>query len=121
MAGGEVNVKGNGKQQNRVERLWLDLAADSMRNSENGSSEDYTLPNDYQNLDEITAPSPIESPEEDRRQGYLEDRSAGRSSEDNLNEIAAPSPVDNSFDERGQGVPEARRFGLPSTVRGAVK
>lgn len=116
-----MNVKGNGKQPNRVERLWLDLSADSMRNSENGSSEDYTLPNDYQNLDEITAPSPIESPEEDRRQGYLEDRNAGRSSEDNLNEIAAPSPVDNSLDERGQGVPEARRFGWPSTVRGAEK
>lgn len=70
---------------------------------EGGSREDYTLPKDYGNLDEITAPSPIQSPQEERKQGYLEDRNASSSSNDNLDEIAAPLPIEQSQNEREQG------------------
>lgn len=85
---------------------------------EDGSKEDYTLPNDYENLDEITAPSPIESPQEERKQGYLEDRNASSSSNDHLNEIAAPSPIEGPQDEREQGYLEDRS---PSTDEKAKK
>ncbi|CAD6577650.1 MAG: hypothetical protein ASARMPRED_008355 [Alectoria sarmentosa] len=87
----------------------------SARNDRDGGSrEDYTLPDDYDNLDEITAPSPIESPLEDRKQGYLEDRTAG-SSNDNLNEVGAPSPVESSQNDREEGYLEDRDSGSPST------
>lgn len=82
---------------------------------EDGSRQDYTLPNDYGNLDEITAPSPIESPQKERKQGYLEDRTARSSSNDNLNEVAAPAPIENSQNEREQGYFEDRDSGSPST------
>ena len=80
-----------------------------------GSEEDYTLPDDFDNIDEITAPCPIESPHEERKQGYLEDRNAGSSSDDNLDEIAAPSPVENPQNEREQGYLEDRGSGSPPT------
>lgn len=84
-------------------------------NRADGSGEDYTVPNDYDNLDEIAAPSPIESPQGERKQGYLEDRSDDSSSIDQLNEIAAPSPIDDSQNERGQAYFEDRDSGSPPT------
>ncbi|KAL8805235.1 MAG: hypothetical protein Q9182_002110 [Xanthomendoza sp. 2 TL-2023] len=36
--------------------------------------EEYDLPNDYSNLDEVKAPSPVASPEIGRKQGYLDAR-----------------------------------------------
>ena len=66
-------------------------------NHDGGSGEeDYAYIDDYGNLDEIAAPSPIDSHYERRRQGYLEDedRSAISPTSDNLNEVAAPSPID---------------------------
>ena len=68
------------------------------RDSHDGGprEEDYAYINDYNNLDEIAAPSPIDSRSEQRRQGYLEDedRDAKSTTSDNLNEVAAPSPID---------------------------
>lgn len=82
---------------------------------EAGSREDYRLPNDYENLDEITVPSPIESPQQERKQGYLEDSNSRSSSNDDLNEIGAPSPVENTQNEREQGYLEDRDSGSHST------
>lgn len=82
---------------------------------EGKSNEDYTLPKDYDNLDEITAPSPIESPQKERKQGYLEDRNAGSSSNGNLDEIAAPSPLENPQHEWEQNHYEDRIPDSPST------
>lgn len=67
-----------------------------------GSQEDYTIPDDFPNLDEIRAPSPIENPQIDREQGYLENRKSRSGADgdrsdsgefDNLDEVAAPSPI----------------------------
>ena len=70
---------------------------------EDTKSKEYDqVPQDFENLDEIAAPSPIEQPQEEREQGYVEDR--GRSSGTgekngapvdfgNLDEIAAPPPA----------------------------
>ena len=105
------------KPKSRRERLWLDLSTNKLsdgENSEDGPAEDYALPNNYQNLDEIQAPSPIRSPQEDRKREYLEDRHDARSPDDHLDEIAAPSPVDNSLDEREQGFLEDRGSSSPS-------
>ncbi|CAF9940786.1 hypothetical protein IMSHALPRED_002170 [Imshaugia aleurites] len=88
----------------------------SARNDRDGRSRgDYTLPKDYENLDEVTAPSPIESPQKERKQGYLEDRNIKSSSNDNLNEIAAPSPVENAQNGRKEGYLEDRGSDSPST------
>lgn len=45
------------------------------------AEEDLVVPNDYDNIDELVAPSPIEWHHELQRQGYLEDRKSipGRS------------------------------------------
>ena len=91
------------------------------RYREGKSNEDYTLPNKYENLDEITTPPPIESPQKERKQGYLEDRNARSSSNGNLNEIAAPSPLENPQNEREQGYFEDRDSGSPSTDEKAEK
>ena len=112
------------KPKSRRERLWLDLSTHDLsdgENSEDGPVEDYTLPNNYQNLDEIQAPSPIRSPQEDRKREYLEDRNDARSPDDNLDEIAAPSPVDKTLDEREQEFLEDRGSGSPSTDEQAGK
>ena len=88
----------------------------SGRNPREGkSNEDYTVPDDYRNLDEITIPSPIESPQKERKQGYLEDRNASSSSNGNLNEIAAPSPLEIPRNEREQEYFEDRIPDSPST------
>ncbi len=97
------------KQRNRPQTL------SGRSGSAQKEREEYTLPDDYENLDEITAPSPIESPQAERKQGYLEDRNVGSSSDDNLDEIAAPSPVENPQNEREQGYLEDRGSGSPST------
>ena len=135
--------------EHRRARLWLGYSADNLRSRQNpasdqsrsqrlsqarpgrsgsgrnhregGSNEDYTLPNDYENLDEITAPSPIASPQEERKQGYLEDSNVRSSPNGNLNEIAAPSPIENPQDDREQGYFEDRDSGSPSTDEKAEK
>lgn len=101
------------KPMSRRERLWLDLSAHDQSDGEN--SEDYDLPNNYQNLDEIEAPSPIRSSQEDRKRDHLEDRNDATSLDDNLDEIAVPSPVDSSPDERDETFLEDRGYGLPPT------
>lgn len=63
------------------------------KKSRQGSKESYTVPDNYGNLDELAAPSPVESPQKERKQGYLEDRDTADSEEENLDELAAPSPV----------------------------
>ena len=76
-------------------------------NHDNGSrEEDYASIDDYNNLDEIAAPSPVDIYEQ-RRQGYLEDedRDAKSPTSDNLNEVAAPSPIDSL-----EWQPEQRRL-----------
>ena len=86
----------------------------SRRRSEKGS--DYEFPNNYENLDELAAPSPVASPQQERRQGYLEDRNTeSGSAEDNLAELAVPSPLPNSKKERGQGYLEHGTSGSPSS------
>ncbi|KAL8715354.1 MAG: hypothetical protein Q9220_000687 [cf. Caloplaca sp. 1 TL-2023] len=57
-------------------------AADTTRKNpsteDDGSNEDeYNLPDDYQDLDELQVPSPVESTVPERQQGYLEDRQSG--------------------------------------------
>ncbi len=81
---------------------------------EDESNEESTVPDDYDNLDEINGPSPIADQHQDRKQGYLEDRDSRSSSNDNLNELAAPSPFEGSHDGREQGYLEDRDSGLPS-------
>ena len=75
-------------------------------NRDNGDGEDdYAHIDDYDNLDEIAAPSPVDSRYEQRRQGYLEDedRDAKSPTVDNLNEVAAPSPIDSLERQPEQG------------------
>ena len=120
--------------ENRRSRLWLGDSTDNLRDSANSKNDpsarnarqdrlrgDYTVPNYYENLDEITAPSPIESPHKERIQGYLEDRFARLSSSDKLDEIAAPSPIESAQNEREQGHLEDRDSGLPSIDENAEK
>lgn len=78
--------KRNEAPQHRRSRLWLESSGDSSRNSQN--LENHPSPfltersanvrNDredpYENLDEIAAPFPIESPYKESRKRYLEDR-----------------------------------------------
>lgn len=103
------------KEQEPIPQAQTRRSGIARNNRQDGSREAYTLPNDYENLDEITAPSPIESPLQERKQGYIEDRNASTSWNDNLNEIAAPSPVENPQNEREQGYLEDRDAHSPST------
>ena len=93
-------------------------SGNAQNNRVDGSREDYTIPNDYENLDEIAAPSAIGSPHEKRKQ---EDRKAGSSSKDNLNEIAATSPIQNPQDGRQKKDPEDRDSSWPSANGKAEK
>ncbi|MCJ1453884.1 hypothetical protein MMC28_004233 [Mycoblastus sanguinarius] len=89
--------------------------------------EDYTVPDDYSNLDEIAAPSPVDDTQRDREQGYLEDRQPRPPQADgvdeygNLDEVAAPSPVEDSRKERNQDYLEERGPESPSTDEEAEK
>ena len=90
---------------------------DSANNDrENWSREEYTSPDDYENLDEIAAPAPIDIPHEERSQGYLEDRYAR-----NLDEVAAPQPIGLPRIERGHGDLEDRDSRASSTGEHAEK
>lgn len=86
-----------------------------------GSREDYNFPNDYENLDEVRAPSAIGRLHGKRKQGYLEDHKAGSSSKDELNEIAAPSPIQSPQGGRHKKYLEDRDSGRPSTNQKAEK
>lgn len=108
-------------EQERQSRARPRRSGSGKNHREDWSNEDYTLPNDYENLDEITAPSPIASPQEERKQGYLEDRDVRSSPNGDLNEIAAPSPIENFQDKREQGYFEDRDSGSPSTDEKAEK
>ena len=80
------------------------------------NDDEYDFPDDYENLDELAAPSPVASPQQERRQGYLEDRNIGNGwAEDNLAELAVPSPVPNSKKEQGRGYLESGTSGSPSS------
>ena len=77
---------------------------------------DYTLPDDYQNLDELAAPAPVAGLQKEREQGYLEDRRTGPGSGgDNLDELAAPSPVKETSNKQRNGYLEDRTSGSPSS------
>ena len=84
--------------------------------SHDEKDEDSHFPDNYENLDELAAPSPVASPKQERPQGYLEDRNTeGGSTEDNLAELAVPSPLPNPKKEQGQGYLEDRTSGSPSS------
>lgn len=108
-------TKPSNQKQERLPQTQPRRSGIAQSDREAGSKEDYTLPKDYENLDEITAPSPIESPLKERKQGYIEDRNASTAWNDNLNEIAAPSPIENPQNEREQGYLEDRDPASPST------
>lgn len=78
--------------------------------------EDYSFPDNYGNLDELATPSPVASPKQERRQGYLEDRNTESGfAEDDLAELAVPSPLPDSKKEHGQEYLENRTSGSPSS------
>ena len=84
--------------------------------SRGDNSEDGGLPNNYGNLDELAAPSPIADPQQERRQGYLEDRNAANGSAvDKLAELAVPLPFANTRKQNGQGYLENCTSGSPSS------
>ena len=84
--------------------------------SRSENDDDYDFPDNYDNLDELAVPSPVASPQQERRQGYLEDRNTeSGSAEDNLAELAVPSPLPNSKKERDQGYLENGTSGSPSS------
>ena len=86
----------------------------SRRRGEN--EEDYDFPDNYENLDELAAPSPVAIPQQERRQGYLEDRNTeSGSAEDNHAKLAVPSPLPNLKKEQGQGYLENDTSGSPSS------
>lgn len=87
-------------------------------------SQAYEVPDDYENLDEIAAPSPIANPGVDRKQGYLEDRDHKPSGGDdgipdefeNLDEVANPAPLEESKRKDTNDYLEDREIdGSPST------
>ena len=118
---------GNQTPENRRSRLWLENSGETSRNSENLENSPSPFPtkryrnvrndpeDDYENLDEVAAPRPIESPYEWRNQTYLEDRNARAPSEDGLDAIAAPPPIENRGNEWGRIYLEDRDSRLPST------
>lgn len=121
-----ADSKGNETPENRRSRLWLEHSGDSSRNSEDLESNpspfrkerSANVQNDredqYQNLDEIAAPRPIESQYEEPRKTYLEDRNVRVSTKDSLNEKVAQLPFEDRRNERGQGYLEDRDSHLPS-------
>ena len=120
----------------RRSRLWLDYsAADSLRSSEYLENDRLPFPmkpsdqraftgtsgntrNDredgYRHLHKTTAPYPIESRREERKQEYLEDPSVKSSSKDDLDEVAAPAPIENHRNGRKQRYLEDRDGCSPS-------
>ncbi|KAL6712973.1 hypothetical protein ACLMJK_009528 [Lecanora helva] len=104
----------------RRSRLWLGESSDNLRNSGSGNSQqdgNYTFYDEYGNLDELAAPSPVERPGKRRTQGDLEERNLGAASDgnqsiqesyENLDEVAAPPPVASPEQERKQGYLEDR-------------
>ena len=98
---------GNAQSHPQAARLYL------RRRSENES--DYDFPDNYENPDELAAPSPVASPQQERRQGYLEDRyTDSGSAKDKLAELVVPSPLTNYKKEQGQGYLENGTSGSPS-------
>ena len=100
-------------QQENIASLSPDITS-KIEGSE--PSEAYAVPDEYGNLDEVTAPSPIE-PRGGQHQGYLEDHNTHSSSWrgsgapqdfENLDEVAAPPPIDQGQKEREQGYLEDR-------------
>ncbi|KAL8804596.1 MAG: hypothetical protein Q9200_005761, partial [Gallowayella weberi] len=73
-------------------------------NQDTSGEEEYDLPNDYSNLDEVKAPSPVASPETGREQGY---RDALRSS-------TAPSHQLSRHGSSRYGHPNSQPGGVPS-------
>ena len=124
--------------EHRRSRLWIGYSEDDLHDAERRQAEEgqaasgqeprqdtrngpSAVPIDYDNLDEIAAPSPVENSLEGRKQGYLEDRKYASSTQntgvpddyDNLDEIAAPSPVDETQQNRLQGYLEDRNGNPP--------
>lgn len=84
--------------------------------SRGNNDEDDGFPDNYGDLDEVAAPSPVATPQQERRQGYLEDRNAANgSAEDKLADFAVPLPFANSKKQNGQGYLENRTSGSPSS------
>ena len=130
--------------EHRRSRLWLGYSEDNLLNTRNSqryqahceSQEDsrapspnntispqrspsngpHAVPDDYSNLNEVAAPSPIETQKE-RRHGWLEDPGVHAMSRkgdampddyENLDEVVAPPPIDDAQQERRQGYLEDR-------------
>ena len=105
---GEQNL--GGRQPHSKLKQWRPAP-----NDRDDGEEEYIIPDDYKNLDEIAAPSPVASPVKEREQGYLEDRRTSNTVEDNLDELAVPSPVANPDEDREKGYFENRNAGSPSS------
>ena len=76
-----------------------------------GEHDEYTIPDDYRNLDELAAPSPVNESQQERDNPYLEDRkvgSQGWEDYDNLDELAAPAPIIRRGKDREQSYLEDR-------------
>ena len=84
--------------------------------SRGDNGEDYDFPDNYEDLDELAIPSPVANPQQECRQGYLEDRNTESSfAEDKLAELAVPSPLPHSKEEHDQGYLKNRTSGSPSS------
>ena len=132
-------ISGYNTPEYRRSRLWLDYsAADSLRSSEYWENDRLSFvmrPSDQRvftgtsgnirndrednhgHPHETRAPCPIESPQEERKQEFLEDPSVKSSSKDDLDEVAAPAPIENHRHEREQGYLEDRDGCSPSAKK----
>ncbi|KAK4694927.1 fluoride exporter, partial [Lecanoromycetidae sp. Uapishka_2] len=97
------------REQSRLQTQSRRPKYSKRSSSHRDSQESYTVPDDYGNLDEVAAPSPIASPQKERQEGYLEDRDIGSdSAEGNLDELAAPPPVAERQEDDNEGHLEDR-------------
>ena len=110
------NDRANGEQNSGGRRPQFNSTKSRLEpNNRDDGDEDYTIPDDYSNLDELAAPSPVASPVKERKQGYLEDRKRSDAVEANLDELAVPSPIASPQKEREQEYLEDRTSGSPSS------
>ena len=110
----EVNPTPHDRRNENAQRHSQGARRHTRSRGDNG--EDYGFPDNYGDLDELAAPSPVATPQQERRQGYLEDRNTESSfAENKLAELAVPSPLPNSKQEHGQLYLENRASGSPSS------
>ncbi|MCJ1275167.1 hypothetical protein MMC21_002967 [Puttea exsequens] len=84
------------------------------RVSRSRDAEIYNPPDDYANLNELGAPSPVAQAQNERQQGYLEDRRGNDPFAENLDGVAASSPLPRRLKEQEKTHLEDRHVS-PST------